>query len=243
MEKSNVFILQEVIDELVYPSVTLVSPLLKLKYFSLLIQNQFLLDYSTNEIEGYSLQDTIPPYRIDGGTLSVSFIDNFDRRHTQNIPKSFLQTDPLNILQQVKFREGIGILEQMRNELKNDSSEKNRTLAREVPMEMFHLIQPIIQKLFNNQRLSIQEARVLINKYKPIDILNSLRSKLLKVCMEVGEEFGFNVKIDSFKNRQTENNTTIISIVKTEISNSGSGNTVNTGNDSILDMNWQQENK
>ena len=57
------FLLQQVIDDLVNTDKSLSAPLIKLNYFSRLIKNQELIDYTQNELNGYKEKEAIPAYR------------------------------------------------------------------------------------------------------------------------------------------------------------------------------------
>ena len=70
-----------------------------------------------------------------------------------------------------------------------------------------------------------------------VAIANTVRSKILGLAMEIGEEFGYNIEIASFNKESEKNNQTIIHYMKTEITNTGDGNVVNTGNNANVTAN------
>jgi hypothetical protein len=235
MSNNKTFVLQEVIDDLVNTDKSLVSPLLKLQYFGRLIKNDPLINYTTRELEGYKgRNDEVPDYRKAMCEIEIDIQAGYNTYH-KPLPVSMLEKPFNDALRFLSIAEGIGILEQMIIDGNKNNSEKS--LIRPIPMEMLPYIQPAVSKLYKSDiSLIAVGARVIANGYKVSEILNTVRARLLKFTMEVGEEFGYDIEIASFK-QQPENNKIIYNIMNTEINNTGDGNVVNTGNNANLHVN------
>ena len=59
-------------------------------------------------------------------------------------------------------------------------------------------------------------------------------TKLLDFVMEIGEKFGMNVEVNTFKKSTDTNNKIINNIMNTTIYNNGDGNFTNTGNSNSI---------
>ncbi|RYG52078.1 MAG: hypothetical protein EOO01_07265 [Chitinophagaceae bacterium] len=235
MINTNTFVLQEVIDDLVRVEVSLVSPLMKLNYFGRLIKNTELISFTSNELDGYHGEENeIPSYRKTIGRIEVNIQAGY-HSHVLPLPASMLEP-PLNeALQYVSLREGIGTIEHMADEYKKDDPGK-KEFGRPIPMEMLPYLQPAVSRLYRSSvKVSAVGARLMGNPNILIEILSSVRTRLLAFAMEVGERFGYSIEISSFRKNQEENNKTIIHYMKTEINNTGDGNVINTGSKAHID--------
>lgn len=223
----NNFILQEVIDELVNSNKSLSGPLMKLNYFGRLIKNKELINYTSKEIKGYDHNDEIPEYRKTRPRLE-SYVKNSFFDQSVEIPVSMLE-EPFNKgLEFLCIYDGISIIENMENELRNSNGAK-KEFYRPIPLEMLHPIQDVVDKLFPKYgKLYVQSAQTIGNANIFLEANAAVREKLLELVMDIGEKFGFNIEINSFKKNNEENNKTINNIMN-NIFNSGDGNVINTG--------------
>lgn len=233
MSSNEVFLLNKVIDELNDFKLTLVSPLMKLKYLGSLIKNKDLIDYTTAEIDGYNDEASIPEYRKSIVDIEVT-LQAYQNHHKVKLPASILEPPFDEKLRYVNIREGIGTVEQfVADRSKDDKPEQ--FFYRPIPMEMLHILQPAAVKLYKSDvRLTVIDAVVKGNAYKLNEILNTVRSKLLTLTIEIAERFGYELKVSSFNENQETNNQTINYYMNTEIKNTGDGNIVNTGNNVSL---------
>jgi hypothetical protein len=55
--------------------------------------------------------------------------------------------------------------------------------------------------------------------------------------MSIGENFGYNIEIETFNKKSESNNQTIIHQMSTTINTSGDGNVINTGNQNQIESN------
>jgi hypothetical protein len=226
----NNFVLQEVIDDLVKADTSLVSPLMKLNYFARLIKNEELIEYTNLEINGYQHDHgSYPAYRKGIATLNVK-IQAYQTFHFKEVPITMLDAPYNKLLRYSEISEGIGVLEQLA--IKYQDKDANE-LAKPIPMEMLPYIQPAVSKLYKSDvKLTVVAARISTNPNIVVQIINTVRARLLAFTMEMGETFGYNIEISSFKKDQAINNQTINNFMKTEINNTGDGNVTNTGNNS-----------
>ena len=233
MIKKN-FILQEVIDDLINPEKSLVGPLMKLNYFGRLTKNEELIDFTTKEINGYKFDYTnIPAYRKAIGTLIVD-AQVYEERHNLELPVSML-VEPLNEnLRYVDIREGISVIEKMEKKMNEDDK---ASAYRPIPMEILRFIEPSLRKLYKSEgRIDAVGAKLKFNENIILEIQNYIRTKLLEFVMQIADNFGYDIEIESF-NKEQINNKTINNIMNTVINTSGDGNVVNTGNQNKIHSN------
>lgn len=226
MSENHTFILHNVINDLIDSNNSLESALFKLNYFARLIKNEELLQYTNSEINGYRELD-VPDYRKALATLSVKMQGGY-HTHSAEVPISMLEEPFSTQLQYSEIREGIRVLERMASNVNESSLGKT-----DVPMEMLRYIQPAATKLYKSDiKLVVIQAIITVNGNIFIQIVSTVRAKLLAFSMEIAEQFGYNIEIASFKMQALINNQTINNIIKTEIINNGDGNINNTGDDS-----------
>jgi len=230
MSDRNNFILQDVINDLVDTTKSLESALFKLYYFGRLIKNETLVQYSNAEINGYKELDP-PNYRKAIAKLTIRMQVGYNE-HTAELPISMLE-EPFNTqLQYSEIREGIRVLERMSNSSNQEGASHLRT---DLPMEMLAYIQPAATRLYKSHvRLVVTQGIITTNANVVIQIISTVRSRLLAFCMDIAEEFGYDIEITSFKTHEVINNQTINHIIKTQITNNGNGNINNTGNEAEL---------
>ncbi len=223
MAEKNTFLVQEVIDDLIDIEISLTSSLMKLSYFSKLTKNNELLEFVSNELNGYEFNDNnLPEFRKTISRLMVDVHDRFNNNYKVEVPVAMIE-EPYNIgFKYILIRDGIGTIERM---VKNIEDEFHKGM----PMQLLTVIQPAVSKLYKNQ-VTAFGATLVGNGNVFIEILNRVRSKLLGLTMDIGDKFGYNIEIASFKKNQEINNQTINNYMHTEITNTGDANVVNTGN-------------
>jgi len=233
MSQPNTFILQEVINDLIDTDKSLTAPLMKLNYFGRLTNNEALIQFTQNELNGYKGEEgDIPDYRKSLAKLTVSTQAHV-HRHDVELPISMLDEPFREALKYISIREGIGTIEKMA--LGFDGSSDKKEIGRPVPMEMLPYIQPSVRKLYKSDaRIDAIGAKVTGNGYIVISILSNVRERLLAFVMEMAKEFGYDIAIDSFNKQQEKNNQTIIHQMNTTINNTGDGNVVNTGDNATV---------
>lgn len=236
MSNPNIsFIINDVINDLLDAEKSLVNPLMRLNYFGRLTKNDELIQFTNNEINGYKDQGSIvPEYRKTIGSLIVD-VQAYLNRHTMEIPVSMLDSPFDEAFRYIDIREGIATVEKMAREMLESNGNKNE-FYRPIPMEMLHIIQPALRKLYkSNTRLDAVGAKIIGNGNIIIDIPSFIRTKLLEFVMQIAEKFGFEIEIKDYNKKQESNNQTIIQFMSTNITNTGDGNVINTGDKAKID--------
>lgn len=235
--QNNNFIINDVINDLLNTEKSLVNPLMRLNYFGRLTKNNELIEFTNNEINGYKSRDAIvPKYRKTIGSLIVE-AQAYMNRHTVEIPISMLDSPFNEALRYVDVREGIATVEKMAKEMLESKGDKNE-FYRPVPMEMLHIIQPALRKLYKSDvRIDAVGAKIIGNGNIIIDIPSYIRTKLLEFVMQIAEQFGYEIEIKTYNEKQETNNQTIVQFMSTNITNTGDGNVINTGDKAKIDAN------
>lgn len=224
MNENRTFLLQQVIDDLLDPNLSLEAPLLKLNYFARLIKNENLQKFTDLEINGYK-EAELPKYRLGRAQLMVKFQAGY-YEHTRELPISMIEKSYREQMEYVPVSEGIKVLESMAAKTNNGTD----MLSVRVPLEYIHLIQEPTAKLYkSNTRVVVTGATILTNSNIVTQILSTVRSRLLAFVMEIGEEFGYQIEVGTFRIKETQNNQTINNYINNEITNHGNNNVTNTG--------------
>jgi hypothetical protein len=228
MSNPNTFVLQEVIDELVNTDKSLVSALMKLKYFALLIKNDNLLSYANAELDGYKRGDNdVPDYRRAPAKLLIDMQAGYNTHRDLVLPADLADPKLGRLVQEYYFLDGIGVIETQINKYKAGEVEY---LGSQLQMGALHYLQEGAQKLYRfDIRASVIAARVVTNPAHLVTVGDTVRSRLLAFAMETGEKFGFDIEIASFRKNAAANNNIINYYMSTEIKNTGDGVVINTG--------------
>lgn len=224
----DLFILDNVVGELLDIDKSLISPLMKLNYFGLLTKNQQLTNYTNNEINGYSYKESeIPEYRYSRPQLLVDIHTEYDRQRKE-IPISMLEDPFREKFKKTPTLENISVLERMSKEI--TEPEKGKELIHKLPLEMLPYIQPIAERLYIiGGRMNVQNAMLTKSGNTVVSIINNVRTRLLKFVVEISERFGHEISIKEFIKNRDENNKTIHNIMNNYITSNGDGNVINTG--------------
>lgn len=223
------FLLQEVIDELINTDKSLQGPLMKLNYFGRLTKNQELINFTTNEMKGYKVDAKVPEYRKTIAKLLVTAHSYYGDSQELEIPISAIKEMRENFTY-LDIRDGIATVEKMARDMVEKG---NKEFYKPMPLELLHLIQPILRQLYKaNPPLKAASSRLIGNGNIFLDIPSSIRTTLLELVMSVADEFGYDVEINEFNT--TKINKTINNYMSTHITNTGDGNVINTGNENKI---------
>lgn len=232
MDNTNNFVLQEVINDLTSSEKSLATPLMRILYFAKRIKHDELIQLVSSELNGYTAQLDIPNYRKTLGTIEVDVQAGYNT-HKVNLPPIMIDEKYRDIISYVRIKEGIGTVEKWVIDSKKDN--KNNSLSRSFPIQMVSILQPGIAKLYKSDTpVHAVGFRVYTTTDIAIQIIISVRAMLLGLLMEIGEKFGYNIDITSFRQNQLQNNQKITNYMHTEIHNTGDGNINNTGDDSSI---------
>ena len=141
------------------------------------VGNQNLIDWATNELDGYPSQARIPSYRKSGlGQIIYSGINGNFQVTAQPLPTGAVDSDILEKLKNNSFSQDISSIEKFASDDNCNGVGKDLTdLA------------PIVYHTTEIQCISIymKYTKETFNK-----ILSIIRTKLLKVLIELDKEFG-----------------------------------------------------
>lgn len=235
---NNTFVLNNVINDLVDTEKSLTSPLMKLNYFARITKNSKLIEYTLNEIKGYSsIQDFsfLPDYRKIGARLFVDFQAGYNSHPNKEVPIGGLEEKIQNFFKFIPVLESIREIEVMNLKMvdKNSSYE----LQFPIPLELLPKIQPYATKLYKSDiRMQVTSARLIGNRSKMLRITETVRTNLLSFSMEIAENFGYEIEFTNYNEQRETNNKTILQyMITNNITNSGDGNIINTGNEAQID--------
>lgn len=236
MSNLDNFILQEVIDDLININQSLVSPLLKLQYFARLTKNDELLNFTEREINGYRLvRADVPKYRRRVGRIHGKLSDDYNNMESHILPIEYIDEPFQEVFRYLIVPEGISTIELWAKSYENGNNTDDLIFIH--PLKTRSILQTAFNKRFVNAGTLIS-SYISTSSVFNAEILNSVRTSLLALVMDIGEKFGFNILINSFKKDLSSNNqyikTFIQSNFETNISTSGNDNLINTGNDSEL---------
>lgn len=238
MSTNNVFVLNNVINDLIDADKSLINPLMKLNYFGRLTKNEELTSYTNNEINGYPADAEIPEYRLLGARLFVDFQAGSYPHPNKEIPISALDEDLQEFCKNIPVFDSIREIERMNSNLEKKGSPE---VELPIPLELLPRIQPPAIKLYKSTvRLQLTGARLIGNGMKILRITEQVRTNLLSFSMKLADEFGYEIKIEDFNEKQVSNNQTIIKYMTTNnIKNAGDGNVINTGEKAKITANIQ----
>jgi len=233
-----VFPIKELIEDIVNAEKPLSASLMKLNYFGRLINNEELIKYTNNELNGYNQNDEVPQYRKSLGKLRIE-MQAYIHKHHGVLPVSMLKEPYKNFYKYVEIREGISSIEQLgREALSNEES--NKEIGVTFPMGLLHILQEPARKIYqSNVRIDVVGATLCSNKNIIIEIPNAIRTKLLDFVMNIAKEFGYNIEIETFNKNTEINNQTVNTYMSTTINNNGDGNLINMGNHNNIENNVQ----
>lgn len=226
---SNTFLLNKVINDLVDAEKSLINALMKLNYFGRITTNAELIDYTLNEIKGYSVNSNLPDYRKIGARLFVDFQAGWNSHPHKELPIGGLDKDIQEVCQFIPVYDSIREIEVMNSKFSEKDSSYELQLP--IPLELLPRIQPYAIKLYKSDiRIQVTGARLIGNSRKILGITETVRTNLLAFSMEIAEEFGYEIELTDYNEHREDNNKTILQFMTTNnITTTGDGNIVNTG--------------
>lgn len=223
------FLLQKIIKDIVDTDKSLAKPLMELLYFAKRIKNKELEELVDNEFNGYSDEKAVPSYRKTKGILFVDIMLITSQRLPRiEIPISLLPNEYKSFLNDFPIIQGIKRIEQFIIDSNNNNNNDNNEFAVQLPDEYLRILNDPAKKI-NRFSKYVISARIVFNPNILTEIISSVRTKLLKFVMDIAEQFGYEIEIETF-NKKPENNKIIIEQMNNIINNTGDGNTINMGN-------------
>lgn len=236
MQDNNVFLIKRVINDLLDPQTSIEAALLKLNYFARLVKNDKLLRYTGLEVNGYKEESNVPKYRQTLATLNVVMAGG-NYTETIELPVEMMEAPFNKKLQYIQMREGIRVIEAM---AEKKIVENDHLIGTPVPFAMLTYIKKATDKLPNN-RLLPKTAMVSGNPTLPMQIVSTVRYRLLAFATEIAEQFGYEIEIESFTGHLRDNNQIINNHIHSQIINNGNHNVNNSGNNAKVTRKEKQK--
>jgi AbiTii len=169
-------LLDELIDELSSQKVPLTETLLKVKVFLRSIAKRELVDWVNNELNGYSDNTPLPPYRIFNCQLFANFANSVGRYQDHPIPLFHLRADQREQLERVEIRDSLSIVEEL---------SQGNFLRRNLPMDYNYILSKGLGSGFQ-----IETAYLQISNAEMKNVQFQARSRLLDFLLDLKESVG-----------------------------------------------------
>lgn len=141
------------------------------------IENQDLIDWATNELNGYPSEVPIPTYRKSGlGLLIYSGINGSFQVTRQPLPSTALDKNILDKLKSTNFSQDISSIEKFASDENDHGVIKDLTY-----------LAPLV---YANTQIQCVNIYMKYTKETFIKILSAIRTKLLKVFIELDKNLG-----------------------------------------------------
>jgi hypothetical protein len=217
-------LIHDIINELVDTNISISSALLKTKVLASRLENEALLTWVSKELKGYDSFNELPYYRIFKGHLTGTVIHGNLQYNDKPVATTGLDGEFEEAIKSMNFTQSISSLEILKTE------NKSGRLENIYNAEITSLIEQNWRNL-GNPRLQLINCKISISVNAVIEILSVVRNNLLDFMLKIDSEFGNITEIEELKTKTTEIST-IMS--QTIINNTGDGNILNTGENSII---------
>jgi hypothetical protein len=218
-------LLSDIINELVDLDVNLNSALLKTKVLAARIENTALAAWVDNELNGYARTEPLPAYRIASARISMNYMNGNMHAKGQPVPMAGMETSVRDKLENVELRETVATLQSY------TALDKGTVLSLHVPSEVINYVDYHIRQTNEVYRnFAITSLLKQFSGYGAVEVLAIIRSRLLTFMLQIEKEFGSTTDIEALKAK----NQLVTNIMYNTINNTGDGNTVNTGNSSMI---------
>ena len=214
--------LENIINDLTDSNKSLTTALLKVKVLATRIKNSELLNWVGNELNGYSNPNNLPEYRKYLGTTTGTYIYGNHQYNNQPVVTFGLDPELETTINSSDFYNSIQGLE-------NIALERKGELERPFPAEVIGLLQDNWGK-HGAPGIRIINCKRSISINAVVEVLASVRNKLLDFVLKFQEEFGDN----SVQDLQTKNKEITYIMSQTIINTQGDGNVINTGKNSSV---------
>lgn len=167
----------KIIKELANKEISLEVAFNRLLIIASDIENEELINWATNELNGYSNNSQIPTYRKSGlGQIIYSGINGNFQVKSQPLPNGALDKDIMEKLKNFTFSQDISSIEQF--SLDNNDNGVGKDLTALAPI------------VYHNTEIQCISIYMKYTKETFIKILSAIRTKLLKVFIELDKNLG-----------------------------------------------------
>lgn len=216
-------LIEQIIHSLIDDSQPINTALLKTKFLASRLENEELLTWVNNELEGYQHNDNVPDYRISPAIFEGDYIKGTVLFRNQPIPTQGLDDEIRDYLHTWYFKQGISVLE--------DMTKRGDTYAYPFDATIVGVVGRNWQSYSpHNRFISLQSCRKKVTISGIHHILNTVRNKLLNFMLEIDKQFGNQAQIDDLKKHSKQ----IANIMNKTIINAGDGSIVSTGDNATI---------
>ena len=171
-------IINELINELADKSSHLTDVLIKTKILAFQLKNQKLITWLDNELNGYKNED-LPEYRKLACQIIGTLSNGFHRVKNFPIPLFGIDDKLRDEMLKVNLTQSVSTLDDFVH------SSKSRKMVMNIPPEMYSYLSEGLDNGF-----VIEYARREIDKSQVLQVLTSVRTKLLDFLLMLNEELG-----------------------------------------------------
>jgi len=182
-------LISEIIEILSSDKPNITNALIKTKVLLYRLGQKSLIGWVNSELNGYKKDDDLPPYRILPCTVLANASNMAWQVSSHPIPTAHLEKKFRERIEQSKFYQSIGVLEELAN------SEGDKIMIR-IPMEWNSLLN---EGLGNGFRISSAWSEV--SKTSLIQTLVEVRSRLLDFMLELSNEFADDMTDEEVKEK------------------------------------------
>ncbi|PEE81750.1 AbiTii domain-containing protein [Bacillus toyonensis] len=141
------------------------------------LDNETIMNWIHGELQGYTSDEEIPPYRVLKGNAIGTYIINSAAQYTDaSVPlENLLTNDQVQELRTVNISDGIGALQ----DILNGTNRENYAL--QIPTSFCHNI--------STTQIQLLGMRMQIGSNQLNGIVSHVKSKLIEVIMELEKQF------------------------------------------------------
>lgn len=221
-------ILTDIVNLLTENDNSITTSLLKIKVLASRLRNDSLYNWINKELFGYQAEDELPRYRIHGCNLIGNYINGNWKATQQALATMNLPDFVKEYVEKLEFYQSVSVLESYLKE------KNSQTLQYSIPTEIVGIITDTYQKM-GNPHMTVYSAYKQIGIGAVEQLLAEVRNIALDMMLKLEEEFGFEIKLEDLLKKKEKVNNKIQNIMsQTNITNSGDGNVINTGNDNKI---------
>ncbi|MYL65993.1 hypothetical protein GLW07_21885 [Bacillus hwajinpoensis] len=167
----------QLLKDLVGGKESIENILLRVKVILTDFDNATIMNWIDGELEGYKDKKNLPPYRIFKGNIVGTYIVNYTTKYNeQPVPLDFLlPREKIEKLETIEVKDGIQTIQ---NILQGENRESYGAV---IPTAYCHSI--------SKDEFQIAGMRVKTSSTKLDGIVSQVKSKLVKIIMELEKEF------------------------------------------------------
>jgi AbiTii len=181
-------LIEEIIDILSEDKSNLTNALLKTKVLLYKLGNNELIEWVNNEINGYSENAEVPPYRTVNAQVLANFANMAYQYTAHPIPLMHLDDEYRESLERTKLRQSLSVLEEL-------ASKEGGSILSPIPLEANSLLRKGLAGGYH-----IQRAWCQISDTELTQSLIEVRSRLLDFILELSGKLGENLSDEEVKN-------------------------------------------